>query len=190
VSVTTGSSCTWTASNNGLSWVSVSPSSGSGNGPVSVTVAPNPTNSARTGSVNIANQNYAISQSPNSNGVMALSNGVPVSPIQLSYRQMINYYIDVPANVTTLRIQTWGGQGDVDLYVRYGAQATEAAFDYAAWFVGNDENILIQHPQAGGWYVGLDGFSASSGITLKVQYSTFDWNLFMPAIIQSNVTGQ
>ncbi len=61
ISVTaTTSSCAWTASEN-LSWVSLSSTSGSGNGAISVTVSAN-TGAARTGSVTIAGKTYTISQ--------------------------------------------------------------------------------------------------------------------------------
>ncbi|MFH2122602.1 MAG: BACON domain-containing carbohydrate-binding protein [Pseudomonadota bacterium] len=191
VSVTAATGCAWTASSS-LGWASVSPSSGSGNGTVTVTVAPNPTSSTRSGSVNITNQTYSISQSANSNGVLALSNGVPVGGIQLSQGEMIDYYIDVPANVNSLHIQIWGGLTgeDADVYVKYGNIPTRSVYDYGSWFVGNDEDILIQHPQKGGWYISLHGYAAASNVTLKVQYSTFNWNLFMPAILHSNVLGQ
>jgi len=54
------SSCSWTASEN-LSWVSLSPTSGTGSGAISVTVAAN-TGAAKSGSITIAGKTYTVSQ--------------------------------------------------------------------------------------------------------------------------------
>jgi len=61
VSVTaSSSSCGWTASES-LSWVSLSPTSGTGSGSVAITAAAN-TGAARTGSITIAGKTYTVSQ--------------------------------------------------------------------------------------------------------------------------------
>jgi hypothetical protein len=61
VSVTTSSSsCSW-ATIESLSWVSLSPTSGTGNGTVTISVAEN-TGTARSGSITIAGRTYTISQ--------------------------------------------------------------------------------------------------------------------------------
>jgi uncharacterized protein (TIGR02145 family) len=61
VSVTTSrSDCAWSTSEN-LGWVTLSPTSGTGNGSVNVSVTTN-TGAARSGSVTIAGQTYTITQ--------------------------------------------------------------------------------------------------------------------------------
>jgi len=52
----------WSTS-NGNTWISLSPSSGSGNGAVSVTAAANTTTSARSGTLTIAGKTVSVSQS-------------------------------------------------------------------------------------------------------------------------------
>jgi len=65
VSVEASSSgCTWTTSES-LSWVRLSPTSGTGSGSVTVSVDPN-NGAARSGSVTIAGKTYTISQSESS----------------------------------------------------------------------------------------------------------------------------
>jgi uncharacterized protein (TIGR02145 family) len=54
------SDCAWTTDNS-LSWVSLSPESGTGSGDVTLTVTAN-TGAARTGSITIAGQTYSVSQ--------------------------------------------------------------------------------------------------------------------------------
>jgi Bacterial pre-peptidase C-terminal domain/Putative binding domain, N-terminal/Viral BACON domain len=63
VGVTTSAGCTWTASNNGNTWITItSGASGTGSGPVNYTVAANPNTSPRTGTMTIAGQTFAVTQ--------------------------------------------------------------------------------------------------------------------------------
>lgn len=113
-----------------------------------------------------------------------LHNGVTVSSLSGTVDQMLNYYITVPAQANSLQIQTWGGDGDADLYVRYGAPPTTDLYDYRPWLYGNDEEVTINNPQAGNWYIGIHGYTTFSGVSLKAQYTQFPWSLFFPIIIK------
>jgi hypothetical protein len=62
VNVTAGSSCTWTAVSNTPFATITSGASGTGNGTVTLTVAPNSGTAARTGTVTIANQTVTVNQ--------------------------------------------------------------------------------------------------------------------------------
>jgi hypothetical protein len=53
--------CGWTASSS-LDWVTVSPTKGSGNGSVQITVAPNNTGAPRKGTINIAGLSFVVGQ--------------------------------------------------------------------------------------------------------------------------------
>ena len=61
VSVSTSSSCRWTAESD-RSWMSVTPEAGTGPGSVLVAVAPNSTKSARTAKATIAGQTFTVTQ--------------------------------------------------------------------------------------------------------------------------------
>jgi hypothetical protein len=61
VSVTTDTGCSWAAASD-QSWATVSPASGTGSGPVTVTVAANPTTEPRTATVTVAGQEVAVTQ--------------------------------------------------------------------------------------------------------------------------------
>lgn len=83
-SVTTGSTCTWSVSNN-TSFVTVNPTSTqTGTGSVTFSVGENP-GDTRTGTLTIAGQNVAISQAPNDQlfgnwgGTIAKGSGCPSS---------------------------------------------------------------------------------------------------------------
>jgi subtilisin family serine protease len=112
-----------------------------------------------------------------------LHNNVTVTNLTGAVDAMLDYYIAVPAGVPSLTIQTWGGTGDADLYVRYGSQPTTTAYDYQSWVVGNTENIVINNPQAGNWYVSIHGYSAFSGVSLKAEFPYSPWVFFLPAIL-------
>jgi all-beta uncharacterized protein len=63
VSITTGSSCTWTAVSS-VSWVTfTSPASGQGLSSVSYSVAPNTTGASRSGTITVAGRTITVSQS-------------------------------------------------------------------------------------------------------------------------------
>src|SRR5690349_11949445 len=63
VSVTTQTNCNWTATSN-ASWITVTGgASGTGNGVVNLAIAPNPSQSPRTGTVTIAGRTFGVSQS-------------------------------------------------------------------------------------------------------------------------------
>ena len=63
VAVSTGSGCAWSASNLGVSWLSVSPAAGTGPGTVTVSVAVNGRASpARTATISIATRAFKVTQ--------------------------------------------------------------------------------------------------------------------------------
>jgi hypothetical protein len=64
--VTAATGCTWTAVSNATSWITVtSGASGDGNGTVNYSVAPNPDNASRSGSLTIAGKPLTVNQPAN-----------------------------------------------------------------------------------------------------------------------------
>lgn len=61
ITISASPDCAWTASSN-LDWVTVSPASGTGNGAVTITVAPNSTGASRQGTINIATIAFLVGQ--------------------------------------------------------------------------------------------------------------------------------
>ena len=78
------------------------------------------------------------------------------------------FYIDVPANATSLTVQLAVGTGDPDIYVgtSYPPPTTSSAACYSELSAGNNESCTINSPSAGRYYVRVYGFSAYSGATL------------------------
>lgn len=80
-----------------------------------------------------------------------------------------NYTYDLPAGYATLTVAISGGTGDADLYVTHGRKSTTSSYDCRPYKTGNNETCTINNPQAGTWYLDLNGYSTASGITLSLQ---------------------
>ena len=82
------------------------------------------------------------------------------------------YKIAVPAGQEYLTIETSGGTGDADLYVKKGAKPTLTSWDYRPYLLGNNETVDVTNPAATTWYILLRGYQAYSGLTLKATYGS------------------
>ena len=81
------------------------------------------------------------------------------------------FSVTVPAGASNLVIQTSGGTGDVDLYVRTGSNPTLSLYDCRPYAPGNTESCTAPSPQAGTYYIMLFSYSAYSGVNLTATYS-------------------
>jgi serine protease len=100
----------------------------------------------------------------------ALSNGDTVGNLSGAQGSELDFYIDVPDGATNLSISTSGGSGDVDLYVRRGAEPTTSTFDCRPYANGNSESCDTAAPQSGRHYIMLRGYRAFSGVTLSASF--------------------
>lgn len=101
-----------------------------------------------------------------------LTKGVPVSGISGAQNSQQFWTLEVPAGSTNLQFTTSGGSGDVDLYVRFGAQPTTTVNDCKSEGSATTESCTIPAPSAGTYHVLLFGFSAYSGVTLTGSYTS------------------
>ena len=101
-----------------------------------------------------------------------LDNGVPVTGISGAQGSQQLWTMSVPAGASNLQIQTSGGTGDADLYVRFGSAPTTSTYDCRPYTNGNNETCTFATPSAGTWHVMLHGFAAYSGLTLQGSYTT------------------
>jgi hypothetical protein len=79
-------------------------------------------------------------------------------------------YVPPSAGLTELTIKTFGGTGDVDLYVRQGrvpVLSTEL-WDCRSKTLGNADSCTFTSPSSGDYYILLYGYVAYSGVTLEV----------------------
>ncbi|CAM2069613.1 PPC domain-containing protein [Sulfidibacter corallicola] len=77
---------------------------------------------------------------------------------------------DIPAGATNLRFTMSGGSGDADLYVKYGAAASTASFDYKSTNGSNNDSVTIASPNAGKYFFTVNGHSNFSGAVLNVSW--------------------
>ncbi|MGH8032451.1 MAG: S8 family serine peptidase [Luteimonas sp.] len=99
-----------------------------------------------------------------------LANGVTVTGIEIETGGNIVYQLEVPNASSHLLFSQFGGTGDSDMYVRYGARPTDSDFDCRPFAVNNDENCYFLAPQGGTWYVRLNGFEAAQGVSLYTSF--------------------
>ncbi|HPA02176.1 MAG TPA: PKD domain-containing protein, partial [Chiayiivirga sp.] len=101
----------------------------------------------------------------------ALSNNVAVTGISGAASSAKYWTITVPAGARNLNITTSGGTGDMDMYVRFGAQPTTSTYDCRPYKAGNSETCTAATPSVGTYHIMLRGYSAYSGVTLKASYT-------------------
>ncbi len=104
-------------------------------------------------------------------GGNVLSNNVPVT-LAGAVNTETRYTLVVPAGASNLVVQTSGGTGDADLYVKLGTAPTTAVYDCRPYLSGNTESCSWPAPTAGTWHVMVRAYSAYSGLTLRGSYST------------------
>ena len=119
----------------------------------------------------------AKSGSPNEL-LYTLDGGVIEPPIEneLSNGQTVNasgaqgsntfYKLVVPAGSQSLSFETNGGTGDVDMYVQVGQKPSTSNYNCRPYKNGNTESCTFTNPQAGDWWVMLNGYSQYSGVSL------------------------
>ncbi|HEX7338667.1 MAG TPA: protease pro-enzyme activation domain-containing protein [Rhodanobacteraceae bacterium] len=108
-----------------------------------------------------------------SGGSNVLQNGVPITGISGSQGQMSQTYeVNVPAGASNLVISESGGTGDADLYVKFGSAPTTSSYDCRPYLTGNNESCSFSAPQAGTYYVTLNGYQNYSGVSLEATWTT------------------
>ena len=82
------------------------------------------------------------------------------------------FSVAVPAGATNLKIQTSGGTGDADLYVRFGQAPTTSLYECGSFLFGNNESCDVPFPNVGTYHIMLQGYTPFSGLTLMASYQT------------------
>ena len=78
------------------------------------------------------------------------------------------YSVAIPSGTTKLVVQTSGGTGDADLYVRAGSAPTTSTYTCRPYLSGNTETCTFNNPTAGStYYFNVRAYSAYSGVNLK-----------------------
>lgn len=100
-----------------------------------------------------------------------LNNGDTLNGIGGAAGDQKLYKIDLPAGVNALVLRTYGGSGDVSLYVKRDAVPTASDYDRASAHVGGNESVVITRPAAGTYYLLVVGEKAFAGLSLQAAYT-------------------
>lgn len=80
------------------------------------------------------------------------------------------YRIVVPAGRASLNLRTYGGSGDVSLYVSQGTPPTTTTHQRMSAKAGNTETVVITRPAAGIYYMLVVGETAFANVTVMGLY--------------------
>ncbi|HEY2624875.1 MAG TPA: PA domain-containing protein [Dyella sp.] len=108
---------------------------------------------------------------PSGPTAIVLQNGVTLGGQSGAAGDEAVYQLSVPAGARSLVLRTFGGSGDVSLYVKVGAVPTTANFDAQSVHVGNNESVVIARPAAGIYYLKLVGAMTYAGVNVQGSYT-------------------
>ncbi|GHX15596.1 alkaline serine exoprotease A precursor [Vibrio cholerae] len=98
-----------------------------------------------------------------------LTNGKVVTGISGKQGELKKFYIDVPAG-RRLSIETNGGTGNLDLYVRLGIEPEPFAWDCASYRNGNNEVCSFSNTREGRHFITLYGTTEFNNVSLVARY--------------------
>lgn len=99
-----------------------------------------------------------------------LNNGDTLNGIGGTAGGTLLYKVTLAAGSPALVLRTYGGSGDVSLYVKRDAVPTTADYDRAAVHAGNNESVVITRPAAGTYYVLVSGVSDFAGLSVQASW--------------------
>ena len=81
------------------------------------------------------------------------------------------FVIDIPSGSQNLLIETFGGTGEADLYVKFASEPSTQDYDYRPWVVGNTEKVEVATPQSGKWYIMVNPDTDVTNVTIQVSWT-------------------
>ncbi|MET1255168.1 trypsin-like serine protease [Aliikangiella maris] len=114
--------------------------------------------------------NSKIGQDPGPDPSQELQNGVAKTGLKASQGGEINYTFKVPAGAQNIKFDMSGGNGDADLYVKFGAQPTDSSYDCRPYKSGNNESCTGSQTN-GTYYVRIKAYSAFSNVSITASYT-------------------
>lgn len=77
------------------------------------------------------------------------------------------YQVTVPAGTASFTVVMQGGTGDADLYVKQGSAPSTSSYNCRPYTNGNGETCTFSNPAAGTWHIGVRGYVAFSGLSVR-----------------------
>jgi vibriolysin len=100
----------------------------------------------------------------------SLENNVPKANISGAQGNQQIWSVTVPAGAKNLVITTTGGEGDVDVYVKFGATPTPTVNDCKSEGAATTETCTFATTSAGTYQILLSAYSDYQGVTLTAKY--------------------
>ncbi|MGH8055245.1 MAG: S8 family peptidase [Stenotrophomonas sp.] len=122
------------------------------------------------GIVDAANAVLAATQPVTPDSSTLLDNRIALAKQSGGAGEGLMYSIVVPAGTASLNLRSYGGIGDVSLYVSYDTQPTTALYERKSAKPGNSEAVVISNPKPGTYYLRMEGEKAFSGVTVMGLY--------------------
>ncbi len=104
-------------------------------------------------------------------GVEKLVNNQTVSGITLAKSAWRYFKLNVPVGAKNLSVVTSGGTGDLDLFTQSGKKPTATVYTCKKEGSTNAETCSFATPTPGALYIGVFGYAAVSGASLKVTFT-------------------
>ncbi len=128
------------------------------------------------GATNTTTRSVTVSSGGGGGGATALSNGVAVAgstnstSANSSFR---DYTVAIPTGASNLVIATSGASGDVDLHVKFGAQATTSVYDCRPYSASGNETCTFATPSTGTYYARVYGYQTGTvNFTIRASWTT------------------
>jgi leucyl aminopeptidase len=99
-----------------------------------------------------------------------LKNKVPKTNLSGARYDNLEFTMEVPAGVSTVKFEMNGGTGDADLFVKFGSKPTESDFDCRPYIKGNNESCVL-NDNSGTYYIMINGYKAFSDLSLTGSYN-------------------
>lgn len=100
--------------------------------------------------------------------VQPIENGGAVDNLSGAAGSWQYFKVTVPSGHNILDVFISGDVGDADLYVRYGTLPSTTAWDGRPFLDGSSEGVEMLNFPPGDWYIGINGFTAYSSLSLDV----------------------
>jgi len=83
------------------------------------------------------------------------------------YHQELLFWVDVPDNISGLWVQSWGGTGDADLWVKKGSAPTAQDNDCLASNPGNEETCTME-ATGGRYFIKVRGYDVFDKVAMRI----------------------
>ncbi|QSX74505.1 S8 family serine peptidase [Lysobacter arenosi] len=99
-----------------------------------------------------------------------LTNRVALNGLAGAIGEGLMFEVTLPAGRPSLNLRTYGGSGDVTLYVSPEIKPSTVLYDRKSDKFGNGEAVVYSYPQAGTYYVYVVGAKAFAGVSVMATY--------------------